>query len=176
MRETVNDKKRLYSGKVVTLDIYDVTLPDGETGKREIVQHPGAVAIVPFDDDGQVLLVKQYRTAADAILLEIPAGTAEPDEAPDITAVRELQEETGYKPGRLESIGGIYTAPGYTTEFIHLYIARDLEESRLDADSDEFIELVRMPLDEAIAAIARGDIQDGKTVAGLLRAIQHKSG
>ena len=175
MRETVTNKERLYSGKVVTLDIYDVTLPDGNSGKREIVQHPGAVAIVAFDDDGQVLLVKQYRTAADDILLELPAGTAEPDEAPAFTAERELQEETGYKPGRLEHIGGIYTAPGYTTEFIHLFIADDLSESRLDADSDEFIELKRMSLDDAIAAIDDGTIQDAKTVAGLLRAARYIS-
>jgi ADP-ribose pyrophosphatase len=128
------------------------------------------VALVAFDRDNNVLLVRQFRMAANRILLEIPAGTLEKGEDPEACAIRELQEETGYKPGQIESIGGIYTAPGYTTEFIHLFIATDLSESKLDADDDENIEVVRMPLAQALALIENGEIADGKSAAGLLRA------
>ncbi|MFW5692029.1 MAG: NUDIX hydrolase [Chloroflexota bacterium] len=170
MREHVEKTERLYSGRVVTLDLYEVTLPDGMTARREIVQHPGAVAIVAVDDADHVLLVRQYRTAADDILLELPAGTLEPGEDPAVCADRELQEEAGHKPGQLRAIGGIYAAPGYTTEYVHLFIATELKPSRLDADADEFIETVRLPLADALAMIDDGTIQDSKTVAGLLRA------
>lgn len=175
MREEVTRRERIYAGNVVTLDVFDVTYPDGESGKREIVQHPGAVAVVALDSDGSVMLVRQYRTAADQIMLEIPAGTLEPDEPPFDTAARELQEEAGYKPGKLEHIGGIYAAPGYTTEYIHLFLASDLEASTLPSDDDEFIEVVRMPLQRALELVDSGDICDSKTVAGLLRADRHLS-
>ncbi|MCA9894780.1 MAG: NUDIX hydrolase, partial [Anaerolineae bacterium] len=102
-------------------------------------------------------------------LLEIPAGTLEPNEEPDLAAVREMREETGFRPNNIQHIGGVYPAPGYTTEYIHLYYATDLVEAPLEQDSDEFIDLVRMPLSEAIERVASGEIEDGKTVAGLLR-------
>jgi ADP-ribose pyrophosphatase len=175
MSETILKRDRRYAGKVVTLDLLDVRLPNGVEATREVVVHPGAVAIVAFDADGQVLLVRQYRTAADQILLELPAGTLEPDEPPEACAERELQEETGYKPGRLEHIGGIYTAPGYTTEFIHLFLAYDLVESSLPSDEDEAISVERMSFSDALDAIDAGRIEDSKTVAGLLRAARHKS-
>lgn len=170
MRETIIHQQQIYSGRVVTLSLLDVTLPNGEAGTRELIQHPGAVAIVALDSDDNVLLVTQYRIAADKILREIPAGTLKLGEDPFVCAERELQEETGYKPGKLERIGGIYPAPGYTTEFIHLFIATDLTESRLAMDDDEFIEVERMPLADAIALVDSGEIADAKSVAGLLRA------
>jgi ADP-ribose pyrophosphatase len=144
MRETITHTESIYSGRVVKLVVHDVELPDGNASKRELVQHPGAVAVVALDADNHVLLVRQYRIAADQIMLEIPAGTLNPGEDPEVCAVRELQEETGYMPGHIEKIGGIYVAPGYTTEFIHLYLATDLRESRLAQDEDEFIELDRL--------------------------------
>lgn len=170
MKETITHQRQIYSGRVVTLSLLDVTLPNGEAGKRELIQHPGAVAVVALDSDNNVLLVKQYRIAADKILREIPAGTLNPGEDPFVCAERELQEETGYKPGKLERIGGIYPAPGYTTEFIHLFIATDLTESRLAMDADEFIEVERLPLAQAVALVDSGEIADAKSVAGLLRA------
>lgn len=168
MHEKITHTEEIYKGRVVNLVIHDVELPDGKPSKRELVRHPGAVAVVALDDQRNVLLVRQYRIAADRVLLEIPAGTLNPNEAPDTCAIRELQEETSLKPGKLEKLGGIFVAPGYTTEFIHLYLATDLSESSLAMDEDEFIEVERVPLTEALAMIERGDIIDGKSVSALL--------
>jgi ADP-ribose pyrophosphatase len=154
----------------VRLALLDVQLPDGKLAKRELVRHPGAVAIVALDSAQNLLLVRQFRIAAGQVLLEVPAGTLEANESPLACAERELQEETGYHPGKIEAIGGIYVAPGYTTEYIHLFVATELTESRLDGDADEFIEVERVPLPEAVAMIERGDIIDGKSIAGILRA------
>ncbi len=167
MQETITHEERVYDGRVVHLAVLDVTLPNGASAKRELVRHPGAVAIVPLIGE-DVLLVRQFRIAAGRVMLEIPAGTLNPGEDPLVCAERELQEETGYKPGAIEHLGGIFVAPGYTTEFIHLYLARDLSESRLDMDDDEFIELVRMPLREALDMLTTGEIIDGKSTAALL--------
>lgn len=168
MHEKIIRTEEVYRGRVVRLQVHDVELPNGERSKRELVRHPGAVAVVALDADGRVLLVRQYRIAADRVLLEIPAGTLEPDEAPDVCAARELQEETGFRPGTLESLGGIFVAPGYTTEYIHLFLATGLEESALEGDSDEFIEVERLPLAEALALIERGELIDGKSITALL--------
>lgn len=169
MREIITQEQQVYQGRIVKLALLDVQLPNGEPGKREIIRHPGAVAIVALDEAGNVLLVRQYRIAADKILQEIPAGTLKLGEDPFVCAERELQEETGFKPGKLERIGGIYPAPGYTTEFIHLFLATDLTPSPLPLDDDEFIEVDRMPLAQAVALVDAGDICDAKSVAGLLR-------
>src|SRR5690349_9586349 len=157
MHEKITHTDEIYNGRVVKLFVHEVELPDGKHSKRELVRHPGAVAIVALDPDQNVLLVRQYRIAADQILREIPAGTLNPGEDPQVCAVRELQEETGYRPGNIERIGGIFVAPGYTTEFIHLYLATDLTESSLAQDEDEFIEMDRVSLSEAVAMIERGD-------------------
>ena len=168
MQETITREEPVYDGRVVHLVVLDVMLPDGGTAKRELVRHPGAVAVVPLIGD-DVLMVRQFRVAAGRVLLEIPAGTLNPGEDPRLCAEREMQEETGYRPGNLESLGGIFVAPGYTTEFIHLFLATDLTESRLEMDEDEFIELVRMPLANVLAMIDRGEIEDGKSTSALLK-------
>ncbi len=168
MREKITHSEQIYQGRIVNLTIHDVQLPNGAFSKRELVYHPGAVALVALDEARNVLLVRQYRIAADQILLEIPAGTLKPGEDPEVCAIRELQEETGYKPGQIERIGGIFVAPGYTTEFIHLFLATDLTGSVLAMDDDEFIETERLPLEQALARIERGDIIDGKSIAGLM--------
>lgn len=173
MRETVIKSERLYDGRIVVLDLLDVRLPNGEQSRREVVRHPGAVAVVPLDIDGTVILVSQYRIAADRIMLEIPAGTLDVGEPPELCAERELQEEAGLKPGELVSLGGIFAAPGYTTEYIHLFLATDLQPSSLEMDDDEFIEVVRVPFDEALRMVDSGEIADSKTVVGLLRAARH---
>lgn len=168
MREKITHTEAIYSGRVVTLVVHDVELPDGKPSKRELVQHPGAVAVVALDAEQNVLLVRQYRIAADQIMLEIPAGTLEAGEDPQVCAIRELQEETGFLPGTIEKIGGIYVAPGYTTEYIHLYLAKDLSASKLDQDEDEFLELNRVPLAAALRMIEAGEIIDGKSISALL--------
>ncbi|MFN8528080.1 MAG: NUDIX hydrolase [Anaerolineae bacterium] len=169
MDETILHTEEIYSGKVVHLAVLDVRLQNGKTGKRELIKHAGAVAIVALDEQQNVLLVRQYRIAAGRVLTEIPAGTLNPGEPPLLCAERELQEETGYKPGKLEALGGVFPAPGYTTEFIHLFMATDLTESRLQMDDDEFIEVDRIPLRDAITMIERGEIIDAKSVSGLLK-------
>jgi ADP-ribose pyrophosphatase len=174
MHEHIVSTESIYDGRVVKLDLVQVELPDGARGQREVVKHPGAVAIVALDGD-DVLLVRQFRLPAGRVLLEVPAGTLEPGEEPLACAERELQEETGYRPGKLEPIGGLYTAPGYTSEYIYLFIATELTESRLAGDEDEFIELARMPLREALNRIDGGEIVDGKTITGLLLAARRRA-
>jgi ADP-ribose pyrophosphatase len=169
MEETVLHQEQVFKGRVINLSVLHVRLPDGSESKREVVKHPGAVAMVALDDSNHVLLVRQYRIAADRVMLEIPAGTLRAKEPPLKCAERELQEETGYRPGKLESIGGMFVAPGYTTEYIHLFLATDLRESRLKMDDDEFIEVERVPLAEAVAMIERGDLIDGKSIAGIMK-------
>lgn len=169
MEERILNTQSIYRGRVVNLDVLDVALHNGELAKRELVRHPGAVAIVALLPNDDVLLVRQFRIAAGKVMLEIPAGTLNPNENPLACAERELQEETGYRPGAMESLGGMFVAPGYTTEYIHLFLATDLTESRLAMDDDEVIEVDRVPLAETIRMIERGDIHDGKSMTALLR-------
>jgi ADP-ribose pyrophosphatase len=164
---TLLHETRFYAGKLFQVDVLDVRLPRGREAKREIVRHPGAVAMVVVDPEERVLLVRQYRAAAGRVLLEIPAGTREKDEDAEACARREVQEETGYAAGRVESLGGFFSAPGFCTEYLYCFLCTDLHESRLPGDEDEDIELVRLTLDEAWAAAASGEITDAKTLAGL---------
>jgi ADP-ribose pyrophosphatase len=150
--------------------VLDVALPDGKESKREIVRHPGAVAIVALDDQRNVLMVRQWRVAAERAMLEIPAGTLNPNEEPLVCADRELQEETGQRAAKLEPLGAFFVAPGYTTEKIYLYLGTGLSESRLPMDDDEFIEVEHVPLEEAVRRVTSGEIEDGKTITGVLRA------
>jgi ADP-ribose pyrophosphatase len=173
MQEKILHTQPIFDGRVVKLSVHDIELPDGTRSKREMVKHPGAVAIVALDDEQNVLLIRQYRLGAEQVLVEIPAGTLEPGEPADECAVRELREETGYRPGRLERIGGWFVAPGYTTEYIHLYMATDLTEDPIAGDEDEFIERFRAPLAEALAMVMRGEISNSTGVAGLLLAAHH---
>ncbi len=166
--ETVLASERIYEGRLINLRVDQVRTSTGVESVREIVEHPGAVAIIALDEAGRVLLVKQYRHAVRAVTLEIPAGTLEPDEDSLEAAQRELREETGYRAGQLDRLGGIYTAPGFSTEYIHFYLATQLTNDRLTMDEDEVIDLIRLPLAEAIGLIHTGQIDDGKTVGGLL--------
>jgi len=172
LEEKVIGSEPVYLGKLIKLYVDTVELPNGETSRREIVRHPGAVAMVPLLDNGDVVLVRQFRLAANRITLEIPAGTLHPDEDPLEAVTRELQEEAGYRPGTITRLCGEYTAPGYTTEYIHIYKVTDLEDSQLAMDDDEFLEVVRLPLNEALRMIHTGEIEDGKTIIGLLLAAE----
>ncbi len=171
--EIILSSEPIYDGTLVKLYKDTVRLPDGNESFREVVRHPGAVAMVPVLPNGDVLLVKQFRAAIQQQLIEIPAGTLNPGEDMLAAAARELQEEIGYRPGKLEKLGAEYTAPGYTTEVIHLFLATQLEVARLPMDTDEFMEVVQMPLVEAVRQVLRGQFMDGKTQLALLLAAAH---
>ena len=168
LTEVLIESDRVFEGRLISVRKDTVRLPNGRTSTREVVVHPGAVAIVPMLEDGRVILVKQYRHAVGKILMEIPAGTLYPDETPEECALRELREEVGYAAGRLEKLTSVYLAPGYSTELIHLFLATDLQPAEGETDEDEFLKPVTLTLDEAVAQIANGEIQDAKTVAALL--------
>lgn len=168
MNERVYASQTIYDGRVVRLRLDTVVLADGHEVMREIVEHAQAVAIVPVDADGRVVMVRQFRLAVGRVMLEVPAGMIDPDEAVEVAAQRELQEETGFRAERLTRLGGFYVAPGYCTEYIHLYLAEGLSESRLDADDDERIEVEAIPLDDLLARIGSGEIDDAKSMCGLL--------
>ena len=161
-----------YQGDLVSVHLNTVSLPNGREVTREIVNHPHSVCVVPLDSDGNVLLVRQFRKAVEAFLLEAPAGKMEGEEDPEATALRELQEEIGHKAGKLEALGSFFVAPGWCTQMIHAYLARDLAPAQLDADDDEFIEVVRTPLTDISDLIANGTIRDAKSVASLLLAMR----
>lgn len=169
MQEIIRKTTEIFNGRIVHLQVHDVELSNGEMSKREVVNHQGAVGIVVTTDDGQILLVRQFRLPVGKVIWEIPAGTLEPNESPETCAIRELQEETGYKPLELKDLGGIHTAPGYTTEYIYLYWAQKVMESKLELDEDEFVEAVWKPLTDVLDMIASGDITDSKTITGVLR-------
>ncbi len=174
MNEKIISTKRIYSGRIVTLDLNEVELSDGQHQMREVILHPGATALVALDNQNRILLVRQFRSAAAIIMSEIPAGLLNIGEDPMQAAIRELQEETGYKPGKIEPLGGFYTAPGYTTEYIHLFAATELIESRLPADEDEFIEVDHVTLESALSMIEQGEITDAKTIIALLMYAHHQ--
>ncbi len=165
----VVSERLVYAGKLFDLHVDELEMPGGIRATREYITHPGAVCMIPVDSDGRLLLVTQYRHAAGKRLLELPAGTREPGEEPEETARRELAEEVGRAPATLESLGGFYVAPGYTSEFIHMYLCTDLTEATEDGDEDEDIEVVAMTPEEALAAVESGEICDAKSVVGLLR-------
>ncbi len=174
MAEKVLSSETIYDGRAVKLRVDTVEMPNGRQTTREIVEHSDCVAIIAIDDEDNILLVSQYREAVDKELLEIPAGGIEPDEDPEAAVIREMQEETGYRPRKLERLGGFYSAPGYCTEFLHLYLATDLVASRLFAEDTEEISLVRVPLAQVPGLIASGTIRDAKSLAGLHLLRQHR--
>jgi len=166
----VDHTRRIFKGRVVTLDIDTVTLPNGATIELEMIHHPGAAAVVPMKEDGTVILIRQYRHAAGGYIYEIPAGKLHPGEDPKLCAARELQEEIGYRADSLELLTSILTAPGFTDEVIHIYKGTGLTKGKQDLDHDEVIEIVELPLEKALAQIIDGTIRDGKTIVGLQTA------
>ena len=168
--ETIN-QETVFSGRIVEARVDTLLSPDGRQITREVIHHPGAVAIIPIDADDNVLLVRQYRYPVGLDLLEIPAGVIEDGESPDHTAQRELREEVGYASRNLRALGGIYSSPGFCDEILYMYLARDLVESRLPGDDDEDITVERVPMSDVGRLIRFGEIQDAKSVAGLLMAV-----
>lgn len=171
LREIPFSSETLYDGKILHVEKWQVTCPNGRTALREIVVHKGAAAVVPVYEDGTTLLVRQHRVAVDRVTLEIPAGKLDSAaEDPLDCAVRELREETGLSAGRMTLLTSLLTTPGFCTEKIAIYLAQELSQGETHPDEDEFLGLVRMPLDEAVALVMRGEIRDSKTICGLLMA------
>jgi ADP-ribose pyrophosphatase len=165
--------KPIHKGRVIELDVDTVRFPDGSTGELEIIRHPGAAAVLPFASDPRgadptILLITQYRYAANGPLIEIPAGRLNPGEDPKVCAQRELLEEVGVKAGRIERLTTIWTTPGFTDERIHLFWAADLTTDKHAREPDEFIEVTPKPLSEALTLIRDGGISDAKTALCIL--------
>ncbi|QSX08912.1 NUDIX hydrolase [Alkalibacter rhizosphaerae] len=163
--ETISSEIK-YKGIIVDLHIKDVRLPNGKMAKREIVTHPGASAVLALDE-GELILIRQFRKPVETELLEIPAGKLDPGEDPKDCAFRELEEETGYRALSMEKVGLIHTSPGFSNEVIHLYFTDDLIEGTLNRDEDEFMGVERIPLKELSSYLVEGKITDAKTLAAL---------
>ncbi len=159
-----------FEGRLVRVRIDEVRLPNGRESTREVIVHPGAVAIVPLHEDGTVTLVRQWRQAAGKALLEIPAGTREPDEEASACAHRELAEEVRLAAGCMTPLFGSYLAPGYSSELLHMFLATELTPAEGEPDADEVLEVRRVPLAEVTRMVLGGELQDAKTVCGVLLA------
>jgi len=168
--ETTINSKEVYRGKLLHVFYDEAELPDGSVSSREWIKHPGACAIVPIFENGDVMLIDQFRYPAKKLFLEVPAGKIDSGESPDKTAERELLEETGLSAKHLEHIGHLYPAIGYADEIIHIYLATGLTETDENTDDDEFVIKRRIPFSEAVEMVHSGEIDDAKTITCLLRA------
>lgn len=166
--EKTLESKRVYEGRIINLRLDSVSLENGNTAMREVVEHPGAVGIVALKENGDIVMVKQYRKAVEQVLLELPAGKLEQGEDPADCAARELTEETGYTAGDLRYLVSFYTSPGFSNEIMHMFLATNLKEGKNDPDDDEMVETVEISRDRAMDMILKGEIKDGKTIAGIL--------
>lgn len=166
--ETWIDRDTVFAGRIVTVEKGTVRLEDGAEAQREVIQHPGAVGVVPVHND-KVILVEQYRVAVGETVLEIPAGKLEGDESPEYRGKTELEEETGYVAGRMVAAGSFYPSVGVLNETVHLFFALDLTKTEQKLEEDERIEIVEMPLDEARQRLADNRFADAKTIIGLHR-------
>jgi ADP-ribose pyrophosphatase len=165
--------RRAWAGRLLQVDVDRVRIPNGTELELEMIRHPGAAAVVPLLSDGDaadptVLLIRQYRYAADGMVWEIPAGVLEPGEAPEACARRELREETGADAQRIEHLTTIFTTPGFTDERIHLFLATGIRGGTAAPNADELIETVAVPMSRALGMVRDGEIRDGKTVVALL--------
>jgi ADP-ribose pyrophosphatase len=163
------DRRPIFDGKIVKLSVDRVRLPNGHIAELEMIEHPGAAAVVPVDHAGDVLLVHQYRYASGGWLLEVPAGKLDAGEPPETCAVREVEEETGCRPATLTPLGWVWTTPGFTDEKIWLYLATELTTTQQALQRDEVLSVRRMPLEQAVAMAATGEIVDAKSIIALLR-------
>jgi len=175
MKERLISSKKAFEGRAVKLRIDTIEKASGEVTTREIVWHADCIAVVVLDDKDNVVLEKQFRRAAGKEMLEIPAGGIDEGETPEEAVKRELQEEIGYLPGKVTRLGGFYAAPGYCTEYLHLFLATDLKPSKLTAEDTDEIEIIRVPRSEIKGLIDSGKICDAKSVAGLLWVLGKKS-
>lgn len=167
MKTLTGEEKEIFRGRVFRLVLRNLRLPNGRQVRFNIIEHPGAVAIVPLLDNGEVILLRQYRPSIGRTIYEIPAGTLENGERPLQAARREIREETGYRARRWTRLGTFYTAPGFCTELLHVYLAQDLVPAPAAGDPDEVLRPVRVPLHRAIQMVRTGRIRDAKSIAGL---------
>jgi ADP-ribose pyrophosphatase len=164
------DRTLVYSGRAFAVAQHRMRLPDGRETTYDLVEHNNAVTILPFDAHGNILFVRQFRLGARGELLELPAGVLHDNEDPALGAAREVREETGFAAGQLTLLGGFYMAPGYSSEFMHVFFAADLRPDPLPQDDDEFIQLERIPAARALEMATAGEIRDGKSLVALLLA------
>ena len=160
----------LYRGPVFNVQEDSLRLPNGRISKIIIVDHRDAVTIVPLDQEGMVWFIRQYRHPVRKVLLELPAGVAEVGESPEVSAQREIREEIGMAAGKLEKIGGFYMVPGYSTEYMHIYLATELQPDPLPGDEDEFISIEKVPAKESLILAETGQLQDSKSLVALFWA------
>lgn len=165
MNFKVIDSKQIYPGKAVNLWLERVKYPDGREISMEVIHHPGAVVILPIDADGRIWFVRQYRHSVGRMFLELPAGTLEKGEGPEVTAAREIREEIGMAAAQMQTLGGFYPAPGYSDEYLYAYLATGLTPAPLAQDEGEFIQVEKYTLPEALKMLKDGTIQDAKTMA-----------
>ena len=168
MEKTV-ESKTLFEGHIVTLKLDRAQLPNGSLASREVVEHPGGVAVLPLDAEGRVIMVRQYRYPLHNTLLELPAGKLEKGEDHRVCGIRELQEEVGITADEVIYLGGLYLSPGYSNEVLHLYLARGLHQGECHPDEDEFLEIERVPFDKLLDMVMRDEIHDAKNVAAVLK-------
>lgn len=176
MKFELLEKEYVYVGRAFSVARLKARLPNGNTRSFDLVDHANSVTVIPIDEEGNILFVRQYRLGADDMLLELPAGVQDPEEDPLACAAREVREETGLAARELKELGQYYLAPGYSNEKMVAYLATGLYDSPLDADEDEFIETEAIPVAQVYEMAARGVIQDGKTLAALLLARPHLIG
>ncbi len=172
LTETTLTSASIYQGAILSLRKDEIRMPNGRLTSREIVDHSDSVCMVPLDEAGNVVLVRQYRKAVEATLLEVPAGGIEDGETPEAAAIRELQEEIGHTAGKLRRLSSFHLAPGWCNEYMYAYLATQLRPSRLEQDYDEIVETHRVPLQDTLQLIAQGAIRDAKSIASLLLAMQ----
>jgi len=174
MTEEVLSSRSIFKGRILNLRVDTVETIDGRESTREVVEHAPCIAVIAVDPDNNVLLVRQYRQAPGKELLEIPAGGIDEGEDPESALIREMQEETGYRPKKVERLNGFYSTPGFSDEYLYLFLATDLVPGRLIAEDTAGIEVTRVPITEISALVTSGKIEDAKTVAGLLYYLEYR--
>jgi ADP-ribose pyrophosphatase len=173
MKYSVVSSEKVFEGKVFTVRIDELEKETGEKMRIDVVEHGGAVVLIPMDESGDLLLVRQYRHPTGTYILEFPAGTLDVGESPEECAIRECREEVGMAPGTIKNLGGFFLAPGYSTEYLQIYLATDLSEAPLPQDLDEDLTVERLPADELLEKIKLGEVQDAKTIAGMMMLNLH---
>ena len=162
-----------FEGHIITVRVDTVEMPDGRTATREVVDHSGGVCVVPIADNGEVVMVRQFRKAVESAVLEIPAGKLNSGENHRDCGIRELEEETGYKSNNIVYLGHIFPSPGFMNETIHIYLATELYDGELNLDLDEYLDVEKIPLEQVVEMIMNNEINDSKTVVGILKAREY---
>ncbi len=173
LKETRVETSTVYNGVIVRVELDRAELPNGRLARREVVRHPGGVAILPLDAQDRAITVRQFRYPFYTVVSEVPAGKLEAGEDPREAAVRELSEEVGVTAGEMVYLGSMYPSPGFCDEELHMYLALDLTEGACHPDPDEFLEVERVPFDELVARIMRNEVRDGKTISTVLKAKEY---